>query len=345
MIVRYRAAAALCRGAEQNVLLAEEPLPRLFRSAAGETESAWTVRLRYRVDRFGRPHRINRIAPGPAAADERDVPAAFAAWRFRPGRERSDCEIGFRAEPVSIDRADADSLHRYLVLRRVLPDSSSDGGRAARRIQPSGRVCADGSFASERSVAYPDWRAIGLPAGTFTFSRLRGDVKADGVPENVRVIASSGNDEMNRQSVEAVNRSRFPGGARHDCLFYYIGWRERPLEAPAQPAVSEFRDSEANCPSSPAWVRPPRFTHPPAFKARRIEGWAILRYDLSPAGAVIEPTVLAAEPASAFGEAASIGLAAGVGGPSASGYRGCIERVEFRLPFQRSKSSQGKPGL
>jgi hypothetical protein len=342
-IVRYRAGTALCGAAAQKVLLGEEPIPRLLWSAPGETGSAWTVPLRFRVDRSGRPHRIDRVSSGPPAVDERDVPGAFAAWRFAPGRERADCEISFRAEPVSLDSVEPETLHRYLVLRRILPDTSTDGGRAFRRIQPSGKVCADGGFAAERSVAYPDWRAMRVPAGTFAFSHLRGDVKADGVPENVRVIASSGNGEMDGRSVDAVNRSRFPGAERRDCLFFYIVWHNRPLAAPAQPAITAFRDSEGACPDSPAWARPPQSAYPPAFKVRRIEGWAIVRYDLSPAGAVLDPTVLAAEPASTFGEAALNGLAKAVGRPSATGYRGCVEPVEFRLPPEESKNSRGKP--
>jgi hypothetical protein len=345
-IARYRAGAATCEGAEPGVLLAEEPFPSGLWVRPGEEPSGWEVRLTFAIDASGRPHAIHMASSGSPATDDSDVPAAFAAWRFARGSPRGDCQIVFRAEPVRVGQANPETLHRYLVFRRVSPSrGASVASQAFRRVQPSGTACADGGLAGERSVAYPDWRGIGQPAGTVAYAYLRGDVNAEGVPERVRILTSSGNSELDRRSIDAVDRSRYPVGARRDCVFFYAVWRETPLEAPRPPAMQGFREPDTRCgDASSLWVRPPRPAHPPAFKARRIEGWAIVRYDLSPAGRILNPAIRASEPAVPFGEAALASLVTSEARRSESGYQGCIERFEFPLASAKSgKSSQSKP--
>jgi hypothetical protein len=345
-IVRYRAGAAVCDGGAPAVLLPEEPFPRGLWARPGAALSGWDALLAFAIDNSGRPHAIHMASGGPPDVDDSDVPAAFAAWRFAPRSARGNCRIAFRAEPVRVGEAGPETLHRYLVFRRVSPSrGTSLGNQPLRQLHPSGTTCADGGLSADRSVAYPDWSRMGQPAGTVAYSYLGGDVNAEGVPERIRILSSSGNAKLDRRSIDAVQRSRYPGGARRDCLFFYAVWRQAPLEAPPQPGLRSFRAPDARCDEAAAlWTRPPQPVFPPAFKARRIEGWAILRYDLSPAGEVLDPAVRAAEPAAEFGEAALASLAMSKAGPSDSGRRGCIERIEFRLPCAKSpKCSQSKP--
>lgn len=329
-IVRYAAGPVRCGAEEPVPIVTEEPFPRAFRTEAAR-ERAWESVLRFSIDAAGRSHAIAVAASGPAGADERDLPAALAAWRFAPGAPRRGCEVRFTGRAVPVRQADAATLQRYLIYRRVAAaELFSVNAQADARLRPSGTACADGGLAGKRTIAYPDWDAVAPAPGAFAYSYLTGDVNAAGEPENVRLAGSSGGAELERQSEAAVLRSRYPAAARRGCAFYYIGWAVKPLIAPPPPRLRAMAPRDARC-SRPRsrWAVPPDPSAPAAFEARNIQGWAILRYDISREGRAAGAEIVAAEPASAFGDAAVAALRDARAAPSAAGSRGCVQLFRF----------------
>jgi TonB family protein len=211
------------------------------------------------------------------------------------------------------------------------PERTSVMREVYRLVSPSGGACAEGRLGNPQ-VAYPRWERVPQPPGTFSWTYLRGEVGDDGVPRDVGVTGSSGNDDFDRESVGAVERSRFAPVRRHACNFYYVRFPSRALEAPAAPATREFRPRGARCRDPERlWTALPNPAYPLAMQTRRIEGWAILRYDLSPDGRVVAPTILAAEPAAAGGDEALAAATSASAWPSRDGYRGCVVRILFRM--------------
>ena len=72
--------------------------------------------------------------------------------------------------------------------------------------------------------------------------------------------------------------------------------------------------------------------YPPAYGARKVPGWAILRFDVAPWGLVGNIEVLASQPSDAFGVAARCLVANARPSPPASGYRGCLIPVIYAIP-------------
>lgn len=72
-----------------------------------------------------------------------------------------------------------------------------------------------------------------------------------------------------------------------------------------------------------------------AFTARRVEGYAIVRFDTAPWGAIGNARALASEPDAAFEMAALRAIMDAKVAESDMGYRGCVRRVAFRLPQEK----------
>jgi TonB family protein len=336
-LVAYRSGSATCGGAAQRVVRAEEPFPSAWWPSQEEAVAAsggWDASLRFRIDRAGRPLSIAGSSQAPQGPNEGDLFSAFAAWRFAPGPARASCEIRFQAEPVPVATAAEQILYRYLVSRHLRRSPFGDPVVRAvyRRVRPSGTVCADGSLGNWQ-VAYPDWGRIVQPPGTFSWTYLRADVGSEGVPHDAAIIGSSGNAELDRESIAAVERSRYASVERHGCLFYYVRFPSGPLQAPPVAAMRDFRPRGARCPDPGLlWVEPPDPDYPPSMRLRRIEGWAIVRFDLTPEGNVRNPALVASEPAAAFGEAALAAVSLSRTKPSSQGLRGCVVPIVFRRP-------------
>ena len=72
--------------------------------------------------------------------------------------------------------------------------------------------------------------------------------------------------------------------------------------------------------------------YPRAYAARKVGGWAYLRFDVAPWGQVGNVEVLASEPTAAFGEAARSLLWSARPSAPAQGYRGCVVPVVYAIP-------------
>lgn len=194
------------------------------------------------------------------------------------------------------------------------------------------RTCFTPAMPAIRTRAYPDLATIPQPAGTSSFSMIAFDIDAQGKPTNVRVEASGGNAALDAAAIRATANSRFAPGGRTGCRFPYFQRHSDPILPPPPPAAADFRKPDARCETLAPWTLPPRMTFPEPFARRVIEGWAIIGYDVAPWGATGNVTVLASEPAAAFGEEAKRIVAVSKRPPSAQGASGCVERVMFKLP-------------
>jgi TonB family protein len=180
--------------------------------------------------------------------------------------------------------------------------------------------------------AFPAFEKIPQAHGTLSHSVVGFDIDAGGKPRSVRLVDTSGNAELDRQSLDAVARSSFAPGARTGCTYPYYRRQAEPLKAPDAPPSASFRPEGSTCPEELGkWASIPRLEFPPEFLRRGIEGWAAIRYDLAPWGASGNVAVLAAEPAEAFGTQARGIVSQGRRAPS-SGYSGCVTLVRFVLP-------------
>lgn len=335
-IVRFVPGPAGCEdGGLQRPTLAEEPFPggTHLTGARQWTFGAAEVELHFRIAADGRPLSIDPKQRGDIPAATADVAAAFAAWRFAPGRERAGCMIVFTAEAVPVRMADAETLDRFLVLHALGGAPVHSVGRAAfRRRIPAGSNCFDPP-PNVRLQAFPAFEEIPQPPGTASYSMVEYDIAADGSTRGARIAGSSGNRELDRQSLAAIARTRYQPGARTGCTFPFYRRHSEPLRPPPPPEEADFRTAGSTCPERlPDWEHMPALVFPDEFSRRSIEGWAIVRYDVSPKGTTGNVTAVASEPASAFGEQA-VRIVSGARKPASTrGHSGCVVRVIFVLP-------------
>jgi TonB family protein len=332
-LLSFRAGRARCQDGEEVLLLNEPPLPQVT-SLGRDMPAPKPVMLRFRIDSTGRPLSIEeepRLAGSGPYYNHRDSAAALAASRFRAGRERSGCTIAYEVSAEPLDRADPATLYRFMALQ---PPPAFDARRAIfERAIPPGSDCFRDPRLNVRLRAYPAFEEIPQAPGTLSYSFLAFDLDSGGRPQNVRLLGSGGNSELDRQSLDAVRRSRFSPIAKRGCTYSY--WRRQtdPLAPPDSPEPDSYREETASCPKGDvSWAYMPPLRFPAEFERRAIEGWAIVRFDVAPWGGVGNVRIVAAEPAAAFGQQA-VEIVSGARKPaSGQGYSGCVARVVFRMP-------------
>lgn len=324
-LVDFIAGEASCGGAVQRPLVAERPMPG---SDWGSSPNG-SVELRFAIAPDGRPLGIE--GPG-GRLDAHDVVPAFAAWRFEPGPERADCRISFERVAGTIEDSDPATVARYAVLARPgTPGWNPTLASAAfGHFRPEGSNCRN---PEPRRIVYPAFEKIDQAPATVSTSFLSYDVDAAGRPRNVRLLASDGNRELDRRSVAAIKASRYAPEARQGCNFHFYRNGPTPVPAPPAPGTTAFAESGGTCPDDQelAWKNLPPLVFPLEYRRRGIEGWAILRFDVAPWGAVGNVRVLAAQPALAFGEHAANIIRRGTKAESKTGRIGCVTRVHFRM--------------
>ncbi len=328
-LLLLRAGEARCNGRVERPVLAEQPSPEIVTSGPFAVSSGQTLRLTFRIDQSGRPLSISEPAGANPwiVASARDALPAFAGWRFAPGAERTDCEISFGVDFVPVADASLSDLHRLLTLGQT---SGAPRRAAWERALPPGSTCFSPG-PSVRSQAFPAWETIPQAPGTASYSLVGFDIDARGRPIHLRIADSSGNAELDRQSLDAVRQSRFAPEARRGCTFPY--WRRptEPVAAPAMPEEEALRAPDANCPrDGQPWAQQPQQVFPSTLQRRYLEGWAVLSYDVAPWGELGNIRVLAAEPVARFGTHAVSLLRSARQHPGA-GKTGCTYRFRFLL--------------
>lgn len=304
------------------------PLSTLDR---GRSSGPPAVTLQFDIDASGRPVSIKDRGFD-------DAGPALAASRF-PAGAHTGCSVTFGAAVKSIASAAPAELLAY----SVSPISGRLPPQGWARIAEGGN-CADRPRQQPLLRAYPDFRAFAGSPGEKTWSVIAYDTDAAGKPIHVRMLAGNGNARLDGEAVKAVRASRFTGGARTGCTYPY--WRAaEPVPAPSIPDDSAFRSDSTACSDDRKWATPPTLRFPPTYGRRRIEGWAVLSYDIAPWGAVGNIKVLASQPADAFGRQAMQMVQSAQAAPSAHGATGCVTRVKFEMPDdEASDDASGMDG-
>ncbi|WP_333571372.1 TonB family protein [Sphingomonas sp.] len=331
LLIAPTAGEARCDDGPVALARREAPFPT---GVYGNGNAPLPITLTFQIDPQGRPFGIKRADAGEwnpkrLYFPEGDVIPAFAASRFAPGA-RNNCTIRFEPQPVAAGEAPPLVAMRYV----VAPHTRLPGERTVfRRFHPADTNCIGTDTPRVRLRAYPAFENIAVAPGSWTYAMAAFDINAKGKPVNVRIIGSDGNAALDRASVRAVEQSRFAPEARHGCTYPYYRRSEETIAAPTPPDKASFRPADARCSDGETgWTSMPKLQFPAGFAERRIEGWAIIGYDVAPWGQTGNVRVLAAEPAAAFGEKAREIVMQARQAPSASGRVGCVDIVRFVMP-------------
>lgn len=317
-LLRWMPGAVRCAGGVVEATVIRRPLNTLF--YGDRVPDALT--LSFEIDVNGRPLSITRDGP-PFAMGADDLLPAFSASRF-PAGAQTGCTVTFRPEPTALGEAPVADLVSYTISPRSgrLPRAGWD------RIRPQGN-CSDEPRPRPLLRAMPDFPKIEATPGVQDWSLVAYDTDAAGRPVRVRIAESTGNRALDAASLKAMRTSRFSGGARTGCVYPY--WRAAEI-LPAPPAPEGIATLAPTCPDGRDWQTPPKLNFPEPYGRRRIEGWAVVRYDVAPWGEIGNLSVVAAQPTADFGRQAIQVVGSARFKPSASGRSGCIDRVSFKMP-------------
>lgn len=307
-----------CNGTAIEAAGLRRPLNSLYRAAAGRERH---LTLMFDIDADGRPVSIsnddNRLGPSS------DVAPALAASRFE-AHARRGCKVTYA---MSVEPLDSVALPE-LVSYTLNPDAMRLPQAAWQRIAGQGD-CAQEPRPRPLLRAYPDFSEVEASPGARDWTLVGYDTDAGGRPRAIHAIMGTGNTQLTKAAQKAVAQSRFTGGARSHCTYPY--WRAPAvLPAPAMPDGDAFPTS-AGCPAEVEWETPPRPRFPAAYERRRIEGWAIVAYDIAPWGALGNLKVLAAQPADDFGQQALTMMRHAKAKAGGEGASGCIQRLRFAM--------------
>lgn len=327
-LVDYEAGEARCGGRDVAALVRVAPFTKAAMVGAAAPRA---VEMSFTLDAEGRPLGISQkeitISGGYSYSPDTDLAPAFSLWRFASGRSGVACTMTFtpRARPIA-DVSDADIL-RVSALRDT-------AGAAQRAVFDRIREIDCGGARRPQPLlrAYPDRARLPRDPGSPAYTVVGFDIDAAGVPAQVAIVTSSGNAAFDRAAVDAAERGRYPGGEpRQRCTIPML-LGPTPVAAPPSPDTASFRPEGGNCPDKIDWVQPFARNYPDAFRRRSIEGWAVIGFDLAPWGTPGEIKILASEPAQAFGQQARSIIQSARAKPSASGARGCVTKINFRMP-------------
>lgn len=341
-IVDFVPGQAECDGGAAVPVRAESPFPAYAMGAPGLKPMSATVM--FDIDVEGRPVRIVRqqtpLTPPYLYAPSEDVLPAFTAWRFAAGQPRTGCRVRFEAMATAAAEAPVTLVRRYYVAPH---QRRGDQAALFRRIHPADTDCIESGTPRIRLRAFPAFEDIPQAPGTWSYSMTTFDIDRSGKPVRVRLTESAGNSALDRASVAAVRRSRFAPEARRGCTYPYHRSATEALVAPAMPEKARYVPQGARCPDrDTGWTFMPALSFPAGFERRRIEGWAIIGYDVASWGMIGNVRVLAAEPAAAFGEEAARIVEASRQAASPAGRTGCVDVVRFVMPEGRMTVAEGE---
>ena len=330
LFVEYRPGEVRCDGAAVRAEGMAPVIPRALYQRAGRDPDVPVARtLGFRIDETGRPLSIHEAGSGGGTGSEDDIAAALSASRFSAGAARNNCLLSYTPAVATPETARLGAVAHYL----AVPHEDRGPDRALfARLRPEVSDC-DGT-PLRRITVYPDFQAMEGQAGRFSWAALDYDVTAAGAPADVRLVASSGDSALDAAATDAIGQWRFVRGhAATGCPYTFWKAPGPVLAAPERPESDPGLPPE-RCEAGGEWADLPPLARffPDAFRRRRIEGWAVVRFDVASWGATGKAEVLAAEPAEAFGEAARRLIEAGRKPESPRGAIGCVQTVRFALP-------------
>ena len=161
----------------------------------------------------------------------------------------------------------------------------------------------------------------------------RGDIDAGGTPRNVRVEAQGGDPALADVAASAIAGSRFQPGRPVEACYGTFAATPRDTPAPPRPDIASFERPGDKCDVTKEALNLPAFkNYPRPYAARKVAGWAYLRFDVAPWGQIGNVQVVASEPSAAFGDAARGMLWTAKPKPPPEGYRGCLVPVIYAIP-------------
>ncbi|MFN3518298.1 MAG: energy transducer TonB [Sphingomonas sp.] len=275
--------------------------------------------LRFDIDDTGRPLSIRRDGVSYAP----DLAPALAASRFAAGGKRTGCTITYTPRVTPLDQAPVADLIAYT----LSPESGPLPQEGWARIRREGN-CDTRPVPQPLLRALPDFRKLPATPGVKDWSMVDYEIDAEGQPRQASVTHSTGNKALDQAAITAVEQSRFTPGARTGCRYPY--WMApATIAAPPAPAPGDLAPAGANCTRPYPYATAPRLSYPPAYNRRRVEGWAIVSFDVAPWGDIGNVKVLAAQPAEDFGTHAVQVMRTARFQPSSTGLSGCVERLSF----------------
>ena len=322
-VVALKATSGRCSDGPLDISRVEAPLAELLWPSGSNLDQP--VTMRFRIDETGRVFGLKRDPAGFGLMA--DLTPSLAASRFASGAPRTECSIMYHPKKTSIAEADLQDLIGYSVFaQQRTPKEVFD------RITP-----ADSNCNAQRPAvllrAYPDFEKIPATMGRADWSMVQFEIDASGIPLRVKTYRTTGNEPLDKASMDAVAQSRFAKGPRQGCVYPY--WRRGgTLAAPESKELDSYRSEGSNCRQTVEWKYQPALVYPDNFRRRDIEGWAVIAFDLAPWGAVGNAKVVAAEPAAEFGEAARQIILGSSTAPSGQGYSGCVVKVRYAMSGQ-----------
>lgn len=332
-VVTYGPPPALVRCADQDAVLAAGRDFRpsynvhLARSGAGPEVPPWpsALTIGFSIDGDGRPVDIvDMTAP-------RDVVAAFARWRFAAGRPATGCRmtVAQSFKPLAYTPT--------ATLLQIVADSPRAAPPPLTRALQSRGDCVRSPRRAPAVIHHPDLRAFQGRDDVAPWAAVLYDIDPEGAVRNVRVAAQGGDPALADVGAAAIASSRYHSG--RPATGCYGAFSARPKVAAATPKAypDDFRgppDATCKMQGTALNVNTGR-SYPRHFAHERVEGWALLQYDVTPQGRVTPIKIIAAQPSEAFGRSARDMLAASKPDPSVWGQTGCVVPIVYKIPQKR----------
>jgi TonB family protein len=258
-----------------------------------------------------------------------EAEAALAAWRFAPSAQgHLECRVQFRSRSKLVAEASPGELFP------VIAAANNPAAITPALLDRAG--LGDGDCAKEpRSQVleahFPDPDDIPAQPGRPLWVLYRFDLDAHGKRVNIRRVAGETTPKFDAATRAALAAGRNQPKPRTGCIVVY---RHAPGTIPAPPVVRPERADRENdtCPGGDLLTYPTPMIYPPRFADHGVEGWAFIRFDVAPWGAVGNAKVLAAEPAEAFGTYAMNRLTLAKAKAPGRGYTDCVLPVHFKMP-------------
>lgn len=333
-LVSWTPGSVRCAEGEAIARPPRRPLGQLIWGAAPgayRPEIYQPVPWHFAIDATGRTLGIARSVPA-MTLPHADLGPALAATRFAPGAPRTGCTITYTPSVTALGEAPVADLISYT----MSPDNGPLPPEGWARIRQGG-TCND---PAPLLRAFPNFRSLPGTPGVKDWAAVDYDLDARGQPRNARVSHGTGNPALDAAATRAVTQSRFIPGARTGCSYPY--WlAPATIKAPRHPDPADLADAAATCARPYSYATAPRLTYPAAYRRRRIEGWAIVRFDVAPWGDIGNAKVLAAEPSADFGTHALQAIYTARFQPGPTGLSGCVETVRFTMAADGTPDAAG----
>lgn len=280
----------------------------------------------FSVDAEGAVIDLKRAAA--AASWQPDEQAAtLATWRFAPRAPATGCRLDLPPTTTALDETAPARLFEMIALEgRSTPT-------VVRETVSKWGDCGQVPRRRPHVVVYPDLRAFDDKGIAPAWAAITYGIDAVGAMRDVRIVAQGGDKAFADGAAAALAETQsYPGPPRRGCYATFSA-SPRSTPAPKRPESQSFRRNGDACEVTQAALNIPEAKmYPPVYAARKVGGWALIRFDVAPWGAVGNIEVLASQPSDAFGLAARNLVSAARPTPPASGYRGCIVPVIYAVP-------------